>query len=150
MGNCTSKKNINEKSKDLILSHNKFGESTISEKCLIVDDSETNRMILSRYIRRKNILCDEAINGKDALEKIDKNGKYKIVFMDIQMPLMNGIQCTKELKLNGYDAVIIGTSGFVDEMTINECKQAGMDFFINKPIDREELYLYLDKYVIEN
>lgn len=116
-------------------------------KHLICDDSDSNRMVLSKYLTRKNYLVDEAINGQDAVEKIGANGEYFIVWMDIMMPRMNGLECTEQLrKKYNYKGVIIGLTGFIDQESVNECIKRGMNHVIGKPIDKVRLYHYAEMY----
>jgi len=73
-------------------------------KILIVDDEPFNLMILERFLSKTGLQCDQAFNGKSALELIQKrvrecqicNG-YKVIFLDINMPLMNGIQAMQKI-----------------------------------------------------
>jgi CheY-like chemotaxis protein len=113
---------------------------------LIVDDSDPNRIVLKKYLNRYGRSADEAINGEDAIEKIKKIGSYKIVWMDIQMPKMNGIKCTKQLRDLGYKGCIIGLTGHIDEESVSNCKQAGMQDILAKPIDKKVLSACIDQY----
>jgi CheY-like chemotaxis protein len=118
---------------------------------LICDDSESNRMVLSKYLTREKYLIDEASNGNDAIEKIKKNGTYSIIWMDIMMPRMNGFDCTEILrKQYNYSGVIIGLTGLIDQDSVDECLKRGMNHVIGKPIDKTILYHYAEKYTISN
>jgi CheY-like chemotaxis protein len=117
-------------------------------KHLICDDSEPNRMVLSKYLTRKNYVIEEAINGLDAIDKITKSdGEYHVVWMDIMMPRMNGMDCTNTLRQKyGYKGVIIGLTGYIDQDSVNQCYKLGMNHVIGKPIDKGTLYHYAEKY----
>lgn len=117
-------------------------------KHLICDDSEPNRMVLSKYLTRKNYVIEETNNGLEAIEKITKSdGEYYVVWMDIMMPRMNGMDCTKTLRQkHGYKGVIIGLTGYIDQDSINQCYKLGMNHVIGKPIDKGTLYHYAEKY----
>lgn len=72
---------------------------------------------------------------------------YDIIWMDIQMPRMNGIKCTEYLrKVLKYKGTIIGLTGHVDAGTINDCEKAGMNAILPKPIEKNVLHAYIDKY----
>lgn len=125
-------------------------DTTKNGRHLICDDSDSNRMILSKYLTRKNYSVDEACNGVEAIEKISANGEYFIVWMDIMMPRMNGMVCTETLrKKNEYKGVIIGLTGFIDQESVNECYKRGMNHVIGKPIDKNIMYHYAEKYTIK-
>jgi len=70
---------------------------------LIVDDEPTNRIVLKYYLETTNLTCDEASNGLEALEKVDSRllneccCKYRLIVMDINMPVMDGTEATEKL-----------------------------------------------------
>lgn len=116
-------------------------------KHLICDDSDLNRLVLAKFLERKGYTYDESINGLDAIEQISKNGEYCVVWMDIMMPRMDGMECTENLRTKyKYNGIIIGLTGYVDQETVNECHKKGMNHVISKPIDRNVLYHYAEKY----
>lgn len=119
-----------------------------TRKHLIIDDAKYNREILSKYLTKVNINSDEAANGKQALEYLDKINEYDIVWMDLRMPIMNGFDCTIELRKNGYQGIIIGITGDVSQENVLACYTVGMDHVIFKPVvysDLVQMY-YIKKY----
>ena len=68
-------------------------------KVLVVDDNLVNRKVATEILKNHNCQVDTAVNGKEAIEKITENN-YEIVLMDIQMPVMDGITATIEIKKN--------------------------------------------------
>ena len=116
-------------------------------KFLVCDDASTNRMVLRRYLELKQCKVDEANNGYDAIEKIKENGIYDIIWMDIQMPKMDGLSAAKKIRNEyNYTGTIIGLTGYVDPKSFKDCLEAGMNHVISKPIDKNVLYMYVDKY----
>lgn len=116
-------------------------------KDLIVDDSDPNREVLTRYLKKHNRNSDTANNGKVAIEKIGEYKNYKIVWMDIQMPKMNGLECTKYLReVHKYSGYIIGVTGHVDAESVKLAKEVGMTDLIAKPIDKQNLALCIEQY----
>ncbi|MEW6516021.1 MAG: response regulator [candidate division FCPU426 bacterium] len=108
-------------------------------KILIVDDSKAMRMIIRRILRQagfQDVDAEEAVNGKDALEKI-KTVAPDLVFLDWNMPEMNGIEVAQNLKQSGSPIKY----GFVTSEGTQEMKQLAMDaganFFICKPFTVE-------------
>lgn len=101
---------------------------------LIVDDLPSNRLVLSRMLKILKIASDEAENGLDALKKISQR-KYKMIWMDIKMPIMNGIQSTKHMRKDlNYDGPIYAITAYTDTTTRNNCVTAGINKIISKPI----------------
>ena len=82
---------------------------------------------------------DIAVNGKDAIQK-HLAGNYDIIFMDIHMPEMDGIQATKEILLNNSrPPIIIALTANVMKKSEQECYDAGMRHFVHKPFKINEL-----------
>jgi signal transduction histidine kinase/CheY-like chemotaxis protein len=117
-------------------------------KILLVEDNEFNRMLAIDTLHglAEHMQLDEAYNGAEAIEKI-KNNSYDIVLMDIQMPIMNGLDATlyirNELKDN---SIIIAMTANVMQQDIKSYLQAGMNDHIPKPFKKEELIFKLLKY----
>lgn len=105
-------------------------------KHLICDDESINRLVLKKYLTYYGCDSDEACDGLEAIEKVKNNGQYNVIWMDIKMPKMNGLECTKYLrnKMN-YIGPIIGLTGYVDEYSINQCHHVGMNTVLSKPFD---------------
>ena len=118
-----------------------------NKKHLIVDDASSNRLVLRRYLEIYKCTVDEAENGLDALRKVKSDGKYKVIWMDIKMPKMDGLDCTKYLReeLN-YSGAIISLSGYVDEVTIRRCYEVGVNHVMSKPFDKKVIQMYVEKY----
>ena len=144
-----SKSNKNEKTTDKTAEPIIVIKNESNHKHLICDDSDVNRLILKKYLDKKNIICDEASDGIFCIEKIVQNGIYDILWLDIQMPRMNGLECTETLrKKYNYEGTIIGLTGYIDQMSVDNAISKGMNHVIGKPINKDVLYSYADKYTI--
>jgi CheY-like chemotaxis protein len=132
------------------ISHKKveFKEETKRKNVhLICDDAFSNRLVLKKYLTMYGCEIDEAMNGQDAIEMVKKYGEYNIIWMDIKMPLMDGFDSTKFLRNNlGYKGVIIGLTGYVDDVTIKKCYDLGMNHMVSKPFDNKIIFMYTEKY----
>jgi hypothetical protein len=113
------------------------------KKVLLVEDVELNQFLARHMMQSWGFEVELAINGKEAIEKIDKNS-YDLVLMDIQMPVMNGIEATKIIRkmsdLEKRELPIIA-------LTANALKgdgelyiAAGMNDYLTKPFDELKLY----------
>jgi osomolarity two-component system sensor histidine kinase SLN1 len=108
---------------------------------LIADDNEINRMVIKFILEKNGYNTDEVDNGIKVLDKIIKNpNKFSIIWLDVDMPKMDGIDCTTKLKneLN-YEGIIIGITGHVDYDSLTACKMVGMDNTLAKPITEDDL-----------
>ena len=91
-----------------------------------------------------------ARDGQEALDMVRESMKtgqrFGLVFMDVQMPNLDGIQSTKRIREMGFSAPIVALTAFAEESNIKDCYDSGMDFFLPKPIKRRELKKVLNKY----
>ena len=127
-------------------------------KLLIAEDIEINREILIALLADTGLTIDCAENGAEALEMIEAApDKYDIVFMDIQMPVMNGHEATRrirafEAKQQGKSehpkgVPIIAMTANVFKSDIEECLAAGMDDHLGKPLDIDKVIEKLRTYL---
>ncbi|CAD8100122.1 unnamed protein product [Paramecium primaurelia] len=112
-------------------------------KILIVDDEFVNIYALTTMLSRLNIKCDQAHNGKEGLDKF-KQQYYQVILMDIEMPIMNGIQATQQIIEFCHSAdldppIIIAQTAYTDMQTKQMCNEVGMDYFLQKPISTNEI-----------
>ena len=107
---------------------------------LIAEDNEINWEVISTLLSSKGAKTYRAENGKVAVEMIkNKNVTYDLVFMDIQMPVMNGLEATKQIRKIDDDYArnipIIAMTADAFSENVAECFRAGMNAHISKPID---------------
>jgi len=108
-------------------------------KVLIVEDVEANRMLFSQMFQRFfNLVPSLAISGKDAVEQIRRT-QFDLVYMDVEMPEMNGIDATKAIREFDQTTPIVAMTGNVFAEDIQATKDAGMTGFLSKPIQKEDL-----------
>lgn len=108
-------------------------------KILLVEDNEINKEIIIDLLADSGIIIDVASNGLEAIEKFKENN-YELIFMDIQMPILDGYEATKEIrKLNQTIPIVALTANAMTE-DIEKTKIAGMNKHLNKPIEIEKLY----------
>ena len=123
------------------------------EKVLVVEDNELNAEIAAEILRHANLSPEIAENGASAVELLRKAepGFYKAVLMDIQMPVMDGIEATRKIRafVNPWSSniPIIAMTANVYEEDREACMNAGMNAYIAKPINVPELMITLKKYI---
>ncbi len=109
-------------------------------KILLVEDNHVNQLVASAILRRLGHKVDNAENGQRAIEAL-KRESYDIVLMDCQMPVMDGYEATREIRRNPHwkDLPIIAVTANVMQGDKEECFASGMNDYITKPYNREEL-----------
>jgi CheY-like chemotaxis protein len=100
---------------------------------LVVDDSEINRLVMRKYLQRLGETFTEANSGNLALEKV-KTDNFNMIWMDVKMPGISGIETSMKLRQNGFTGHIIGLTGQVEQEVVAECKEKGMNQVLAKPI----------------
>jgi len=122
------------------------------KRLLLAEDVEINREILISLLEDTKLVIDCAENGKEALDMImAAPEKYDLVFMDVQMPQMDGLEATRHIRAlpdaKAQSLPIIAMTANVFKDDINACLEAGMDGHIGKPLDLDEVYVQLYKYL---
>ncbi|MCX6180066.1 MAG: response regulator [Chlorobiales bacterium] len=104
---------------------------------LVVDDSAINLMVIRSMLKQHGITVLEASNGKEALDKLE-NHHCDLLLIDIQMPVLDGLEATKRIRLGKHyfrNIPIIGLSGDSSNETVSMAKQSGMNDYLIKPVD---------------
>jgi len=104
-------------------------------RLLVVDDEPDTLEYFLLIGGQMGLKCDAALSGWDALELLKRSGGYDICFIDWKMPIMNGIELSREIKANGYpEPVIIMISAYDWNAIEREARAAGVDGFLSKPL----------------
>ena len=114
-------------------------------KVLIVDDDESIRWVLNKGLKKKGYRVDLAQNGREAIQMVEEQNHYFMVFLDIFMPDMNGLDVLKKIKQVQPDLfIVIMTAQRTMKNTIEAMQQGAYDY-ITKPFNLEEIYGLLKK-----
>jgi signal transduction histidine kinase/CheY-like chemotaxis protein len=116
---------------------------------LIVDDISFNTMVAEQMLANANATSDSAVNGIDAVEKI-KQQQYDLVLMDIQMPVMDGLEATQQIRLFNRTIPIIALTASSEPEVITETKDSGMNDFLMKPFNPNDFYALIYQYTKGN
>jgi len=118
---------------------------------LVADDNAINRKLINSLLSKQGVIIDEAKDGNIALELAQTNN-YDLIFMDIRMPGLNGIEVTKNLRANKPDnrTPIIALTAHALPNEQETFIEAGMDACITKPILEYQLFELLDNWVLES
>jgi two-component system, sensor histidine kinase SagS len=115
---------------------------------LLVEDNYVNQLVAGQTLKNFGLSCDIAENGQQAVDKITSETDYDMVFMDIQMPVMDGYEATLVIRSKGYTNLIIcGLSANAMKNDLDQANSVGMNDYLTKPIDPEELSGILNKYL---
>jgi signal transduction histidine kinase/DNA-binding response OmpR family regulator len=123
------------------------------KRALVVEDNEINTEVAKAILNMAGLDVEIAVNGREAVDMVEKNpmGHYDLVFMDIQMPIMNGYEATEAIrKMNREDAQrlpIIAMTADAFTSDVQKALAAGMNAHIAKPIDFAKLERILDEYL---
>ncbi len=115
---------------------------------LLVEDNEVNQEVAIGLLEGTNLNIITASNGKIALQEL-KNTKVDLILMDMQMPVMDGVTATREIRSHSEwkKIPIVAMTANAMQNAIDECISAGMNDHIVKPIDVQTLYQTLTKYL---
>ncbi len=105
-------------------------------RILVAEDNVINQKLLLRILQQMGYIADVAANGLEVLDAL-KRQPYNIIFMDVEMPEMDGMEATREIikqRAVYGKPVIIGTTAYAMEEDRQKCLEAGMDHYISKPI----------------
>jgi CheY-like chemotaxis protein len=130
-------------------SDNHEDSPTGSLEILIAEDNAINQLVLKKMLERQGHNVDVAEDGHEAIEAI-KLKAYDLVFMDLQMPLMNGFEATEriqKMEISEKRPVIIAVTAnaFVEDR--EKCLAAGMDDYISKPIKLAAINQIVNQYL---
>ena len=117
---------------------------------LIVDDSEDNRILMASFLKGTKVKLDLAEDGLKGLDKF-RAGKYDIVFLDLQMPVMDGFEVAakiRELEKGGGRARtrVVALTAMAMREDVDKALAAGCDDFLTKPIRKNTFYAYLAEF----
>lgn len=110
-------------------------------RALIVDDSKFIREHLKQMLDRLDVVCEQAMDGQDALSVLKHRGPFDLMFCDVNMPVMNGLDCVRSVRESGMHAamlVMIVTTE-MDDVFIERALDCGADEFLMKPFTVEGL-----------
>lgn len=123
-------------------------------RVLVAEDNKTNQEVVLRMLKLEEIYdVTVAKDGQEALDMVkasmspdSQDPPYNLIFMDVQMPNVDGLQSTRLIREIGYQAPIVALTAFSEESNIKDCLDSGMNYFLSKPIRRPQLKKVLKEY----
>jgi signal transduction histidine kinase/CheY-like chemotaxis protein len=115
-------------------------------RILVADDSRVNQRVLELMLARMNLKAELVGDGEAAVECITA-GDIELVFMDLEMPRLDGLEATRRLRSMGYtDLYIIALTAYSFGSHRVDCEEAGMNDFLAKPLRHKDLYCALQRF----
>ncbi|MEL7339676.1 MAG: response regulator [Bacteroidota bacterium] len=118
------------------------------KRILVVEDDEVNLMIAEHILGRAGFTVSTVNNGEEAIEIVAKE-QFDLILMDIEMPIMDGVEATPIIRQsdNGAQIPIIALTAHSMQEKLDEFKAAGMNDYIIKPFDGTKFQEIVDKYL---
>ena len=120
--------------------------SLVKGSILIAEDNKDNQQLLSIFLSDIGADICFVENGQDAIDKT-RAKIYDLILMDMQMPVMGGIEATKALRAANYTAPIVALTANAMSSDYDMCMEAGCDDFLTKPVNKEKLFQVIYKYL---
>ena len=116
---------------------------------LLVEDNPVNQELAKMILTKGGYQVEVANNGKEAVEKYTASSRgFDLIFMDVQMPEMDGMDATKAIREKGFKTIpIVAMTALAMKGDREKCLEAGMNDYIMKPIKRERVFEILEKWV---
>ncbi len=114
-------------------------QTLLGKKILIAEDDFANQKVASLYLRKIGCKTTVAENGSEAVQMM-LDDDFDLILMDCRMPVMDGLQAARLIRQNGDNSTpIIAMTANIDSQDKQSCFDAGMDEFISKPVNLEQL-----------
>jgi CheY-like chemotaxis protein len=118
---------------------------------LLVEDDTVNSQLFKMMLERLGYQVDLAENGQEALAKIEQK-TYGLIFMDCQMPVLDGYATTKVLRSQPHhqDTIIIGLTAYAMTEDRERCLEVGMNDYLTKPLKMSDLSSTIEKWIVRS
>lgn len=121
---------------------------TLEGRILVIDDNDLIQLLVHRFLSKTGAKVDRADNGETGVSMAIRN-TYNLIFMDVEMPVMNGIETLTALRNKGVTTPVAMLTANASNEDRDECERAGCNDFVTKPIIKEKLYETASRYLKE-
>jgi signal transduction histidine kinase/ActR/RegA family two-component response regulator len=120
-------------------------------RVLVVEDNQVNQKVVTTVLRKRGFTVELANNGVEALELLARDDRYRLVIMDVQMPVMDGLEATRRIRMNPKwrNLPILAMTAHAMNGDREKCLSAGMNGYISKPVHPAHLLSVMDEYMSE-
>ena len=143
------KKKGGEERREIMTQYSVREEMKLSIRILLAEDNPVNQKLAKIMLGKGGYQVEVANNGKEAVQKyITSPDDFDLIFMDIQMPEMDGVEACQAIRKKGFDTVpIIAMTAHAMKGDREKCIQSGMNDYVSKPIKREVVFAVIEKWV---
>lgn len=121
----------------------------MSKKIIIAEDSSVIQNLTRKILSIQNYEIISVKNGRDVLKKLDED-RCDLILLDINMPIMDGIECAKQIRSHSKDSIknipIIAISGNAKNYTVEDFKSMGINDYLPKPLDYDQMVDMVSQY----
>ncbi|GAB2211728.1 hypothetical protein Drorol1_Dr00025061 [Drosera rotundifolia] len=117
--------------------------SSVTLSALVVDDDALLRLMHTRLLEHEGWLVKAVVNGREAVELFREGEHFDLVLMDKEMPVLDGVNATAELRAMGAKCHIVGVTSCTDASDVESFLRAGLDAIQGKPLDQVKLHRIL-------
>jgi signal transduction histidine kinase/CheY-like chemotaxis protein len=122
-----------------------------SVRILVVEDNHVNQKVVTAVLRKRGFSIELANDGQEALQKLENNGSFDLVLMDVQMPVLDGLEATrlirKQPRWNSLPIVAMTAHAMNGDK--ERCLEAGMNGYISKPVHPSLLLSTVDEFILQ-
>lgn len=115
------------------------------KRILVAEDNDSNWTLMT-YVLKRNYEPVRALNGEEAV-KMALTGEYALVIMDLKMPVMDGLEATRQIKMAMPDLPIIALTANAFDSDRQDAFEAGCDNFMSKPVSAESCLKMIAEYI---
>jgi CheY-like chemotaxis protein len=139
--------NVRPLAQPVVVTRHTINEAHRSMRILVAEDNAVNRLLVTALLTKRGYTVITAVNGREALAAVTRDA-FDLVLMDVQMPEMDGLEATAAIRkleaVTGAHVPIIALTAHAMKGDREICLAAGMDEYLSKPIDAEQLFALVE------
>jgi PAS domain S-box-containing protein len=132
--------------KQVLVNISEIKKTATGLNILVAEDDEISYKIMEKLLRNEPVKLTRARNGKEAVQLAKENNHFSLILMDINMPLLDGLDATREIRQFNTSIPIIAQTAYALNGDREKTRDAGCTGYISKPIKRQELLKVIGKY----
>jgi two-component system sensor histidine kinase/response regulator len=130
-----------------LVTRHSIGAARKQLRVLLVEDNRVNQVVASSLLQKRGHAVEIANNGSEAIDKIFNGPTYDVVLMDMQMPVLDGIEATRRIRARGNSALrIVALTANVSAEERERCAAAGMNDYLSKPFKSHQLFAVVESW----
>lgn len=118
----------------------------MNKRILIAEDSSVILNLTKKILGQQNYEIDTVKNGKEVMSKFNENN-YDLILLDIHMPIMDGMDCAREIRKSNEHMPILAITGNANNYSMDDFNDAGINDYLPKPLNYDEMLDMVNKYL---